>query len=189
MNDDVTPQKKRGRKPSGAKSAAVGLRVVGGTTATVLPLLAGRGRNADGLTAQMEAFAQAIAGGASSQAEAYRSAYNAEGMIPHTVQNEASKLMGRPAIAARVNALVGAKQAGKLHDCGETRRLVARELLSRINDPKASPAVQLRALELLGRTVAMFVDRVEEVVVDADQGADAVQGALEVRLAKLLKAG
>lgn len=153
------------------------------------PLLAGRGRNAHGLTTQMEAFAQAIAAGAKSQADAYRQAYDTQGMKPETVQNEASKLMARPAIAARVNALVAEKQALALHDAKETRRLVERELLARISDPKMPPAVQLRALELLGKTVAMFTDRIEDAPPGAEQGADAVAEALEARLSRLLQAG
>ena len=190
---------KRGRKPKAAKAAAAkptaapGLRVVAGTDAPqpapVVPLLAGRGRNADGLTAQQEAFAQAIAAGASSQADAYRKAYNAQDMAADTVHNHASRLMARTEIRARVNALVAAKQASALHDAGETRRLVIRELLARIHDPKASAAVQLRALELLGRTAAMFTDRVEQESVVADQDADALSAALEARISKLAQAG
>lgn len=187
--------KTRGRK-SRIKGGMqpVGLRVVAGQDVqqpgeVVQPLLAGRGRNAHGLTAQMEAFAQAIAAGASSQAEAYRQAYNAQDMAADTVHNHASRLMARAEIRARVNAIVAAKQAAALHDAGETRRLVTRELLARMSDPKNPPAVQLRALELLGKTVAMFTDRVEEAQVTADQGADAVQDALETRLARLLQAG
>lgn len=184
---------RRGRKPRNGGEATPSLRVVAGIDTPqgerVVPLMAGRGRNADGLTAQQEAFAQAIAAGAKSQSDAYRSAYDTAGMKPETVQNEASRLMARPEIAARVNAIVAAKQAQALHDAGETRRLVTRELLARISDPKNPPAVQLRALELLGKTVAMFTDRVEEAPPGADQGADAVQDALEARLAKLLQAG
>lgn len=184
----------RGRKPKGDASQVQGLRVVAGTEVqqpgeVVQPLLAGRGRNAHGLTAQMEAFCQAIAAGAKSQADAYRAAYNAQDMAADTVHNHASRLMARAEIRARVNAIVAAKQAAALHDAGETRRLVTRELLARINDPRNPPAVQLRALELLGRTCAMFTDRVEEAQVTADQGADAVQDALEARLARLLQAG
>lgn len=197
MDDKGKPEGERkttrGRKPRNGGEGSPSLRVVAGIDTPqgerVVPLMAGRGRNADGLTAQMEAFAQAIAAGAKSQADAYRAAYDTAGMKPETVQNEASRLMARPMIAARVNAIVAAKQAAALHDAGETRRLVTRELLARISDPKNPPAVQLRALELLGKTVAMFTDRVEEAAVTADQGADAVQDALEARLAKLLQAG
>ena len=184
---------KKTRKGRKAAPHAAGLRVVAGGDAKpgerVIPLLAGRGRNAHGLTAQQEAYAQAIADGARTQSEAYRQAYDAAGMSMEAVNNEASKLMARPEIAMRVNALVAAKQAVKLHDAGETRRLVTRELLARINDPKAPPAVQLRAIELLGKTVAMFTDRVESEAVTADQGADAVEQALQERLSRILQAG
>lgn len=56
------------------------------------------------LTAKQEAFAQAVAGGAS-QADAYRSAYNATAMKPETVQNSAYKLVLNGEVTARVKEL------------------------------------------------------------------------------------
>lgn len=192
MTGEGEKKTKRGRKPKAAP-ATPSLRVVAGTDAPqpapVVPLLAGRGRNADGLTAQMEAFCQAMADGAVSQSAAYRKAYPCVGMSPRAVNTEAHRLMQRPQIVRRINALVQAKQAMALHDAGETRRLVVRELLARIHDPKAPPAVQLRALELLGKTAAMFTDRVEQQDVTADQDADAIAAALEARISKLSQAG
>lgn len=196
MDDKGKPEGERkttrGRKPrNGGEDATPSLRVVAGTEVgeVMQPLAAGQARNAHGLTARMEAFCEAMAAGAKTQTDAYRAAYDVEGMSAKAIHTEASALMRRPEIVRRINALVQAKQAQALHDAGETRRLVTRELLARISDPKNPPAVQLRALELLGKTVAMFTDRVEEAPPGADQGADAVQDALEARLAKLLQAG
>jgi hypothetical protein len=86
-------------KPKGGKPA---LSVV--PQAEVVHLAKGQGRNAYGLTSKQEAFCQGVGSRGETLAVAYRSAYDAENMLPHTVHNEACKLMGRPDIAARVNA-------------------------------------------------------------------------------------
>lgn len=56
------------------------------------------------LTAKQEAFAQAIADGMS-QAEAYRTAYDAENMQDSSIYVEASKLIDNPNVAQRVKEL------------------------------------------------------------------------------------
>lgn len=56
------------------------------------------------LTAKQEAFAQAIADGLG-QADAYRMAYNAEGMKDSSVYPQASKLMKNPKVATRIGEL------------------------------------------------------------------------------------
>ena len=56
------------------------------------------------LTAKQEAFAQAIADGMG-QADAYRMAYDAEGMKDSTVYPKASRMMNEGKIRARVDEL------------------------------------------------------------------------------------
>lgn len=56
------------------------------------------------LTAKQEAFAQGIADGLG-QADAYRMAYDADGMKDESVYPQASKLMKNPKIATRVAEL------------------------------------------------------------------------------------
>ena len=56
------------------------------------------------LTAKQEAFAQAIADGMG-QADAYRMAYDAEGMKDNTIYPLASKLMNNNKVATRVSEL------------------------------------------------------------------------------------
>ncbi len=56
------------------------------------------------LTAKQEAFAQAIADGMN-QADAYRTAYDAENMADTSVYVEASKLIDNPNVAQRVKEL------------------------------------------------------------------------------------
>jgi len=56
------------------------------------------------LTAKQESFAQAIADGMN-QADAYRTAYDAENMADTSVYVEASKLIDNPNVAQRVKEL------------------------------------------------------------------------------------
>ena len=56
------------------------------------------------LTSKQEAFAQAVAGG-SSQADAYRSAYQAEKMKPEVLYVTASQLASDPKVSIRVTEL------------------------------------------------------------------------------------
>ena len=56
------------------------------------------------LTAKQEAFAQAIADGLG-QADAYRMAYDAEGMADSTIYPKASRLMSNSKVVARVDEL------------------------------------------------------------------------------------
>lgn len=65
------------------------------------------------LTAKQEAFAQAIADGMG-QADAYRSAYDAEGMKDDSIYPIASKLMSNHKIATRVAELKSQLQSKQL---------------------------------------------------------------------------
>ena len=58
----------------------------------------------DKLTAKQEAFAQAIADGLG-QADAYRMAYDAEGMADSTIYPKASRMMNEGKIRTRVDEL------------------------------------------------------------------------------------
>ncbi|MGL4639753.1 MAG: terminase small subunit [Shewanella sp.] len=56
------------------------------------------------LTAKQEAFAQGIADGLG-QADAYRMAYDADGMKDESIYPQASKLMKNPKVATRIGEL------------------------------------------------------------------------------------
>ena len=62
------------------------------------------------LTAKQEAFAQAVADGLT-QADAYRSAYDAGKMKAETVQSKASILMANGMVRARVDSLKAALES------------------------------------------------------------------------------
>ena len=113
-----------------------------------------------GLTAKQEAFAQGVAQGMT-LADAYRNAYDAENMKEASIYTEASLLMDRPKIAQRVNGLLQAREERTLHDQARLKRLVLERLHSEALNAESDSA-RIRALELLGKSIAMFTDRVEQ---------------------------
>ena len=113
-----------------------------------------------GLTAKQEAFSQAVAKG-ETLSDAYRKAYNTENMKEGTLWSEASKLMDNPKVITRVNAIQKAQEERTLHDSARLKRLVLERLHREALD-SPSDAARVRALELLGKSIAMFTDRVEQ---------------------------
>jgi hypothetical protein len=171
----------------GRKKAKPNLSLV---PAVVVPLAKGSGKDANGLTAKQEAFCQGVGARGETLAAAYRAAYDASGMTPANVHNEAYKLMLRPEIASRVNALVREKQAKTSHDAARIRSHVIERLHSESINPDNPPAARVRALELLGKldVVGAFRERVEAETKQA--APDDIAATLEARLKALLaKAG
>jgi len=136
----------------------------------------------DGLTAKQEAFAQEVAKG-STLADAYRKAYNTEKMKPSSVWNNASQLMQRTQVAHRVEAIQQAMEQSSLHDTARLKRLVLERLHVEATNEDNSDASRVRSLELLGKTVAMFSDRVEQV--ETSRSASEIEQELLNRLAEL----
>lgn len=159
------------------------LRLVEG--GNVVPLAKGQGKGAEGLTVKQLAFCDNMAENMTG-ADAYRKAYNAENMAPHTIHNEACKLLARPDITARINALIERKRMKSSHDAARIKASVIERLQIEANDIKNPASVRVRALELLGKMtdVSLFTDRIETKAVD-DRSADAIKEELQQRLAKL----
>ena len=128
-------------------------------TDTRLQVVAGQSVKG-GLTAKQEAFAQGVADG-KTLADAYRGAYNTENMKDSTVWTEASLLMDNPKVIARVQGIQEAREEKSLHDNARLKRLVLERLHHEATEAQSDSA-RIRALELLGKSVAMFTDRVEQ---------------------------
>jgi hypothetical protein len=175
-------------KPKGRGKVKPALSVVPGSV--VVPLAKGQGKDENGLTAKQEAFCQGVGSRGDTLAASYRAAYDASGMTPANVHNEAYKLMLRPEIASRVNALVREKQAKTSLDAARIRSHVIERLHSESINPDNPPAARVRALELLGKldVVGAFRERVETETKQA--APDDIAATLEARLKALLaKAG
>ncbi|MFN7340154.1 MAG: hypothetical protein ACK5VI_03620 [Opitutia bacterium] len=138
---------------------------------------------------KQEAFCQAMASGLyPSQSAAYRVAYDAEDMLPTSINCEASKIMSNPNIAQRIEELKALKQAGERLDSAKIRAHVIARLHIESLDPDSSPASRIRALELLGKLggVGAFERQAEDNSLPQD--ADTVTKALRERLEALAKA-
>ena len=120
------------------------------------------------LTVQQQRFVQSIIAG-KGKSESYREAYNSTGN-DMTVAVSASKLLKNPKVRSAIAAASDTMQNNVIQDSVRTRQYVMEQLLAKCRDGKTE-ATQLKALELMGRAVSMFSDRVEQTVehIDADR--------------------
>lgn len=119
------------------------------------------------LTPKMRTFAKLVAKGFS-PSESYRRSYDCSNSTSVTVSANACRLLKDP----RVNAIVELARESEdiVSDPVALRLHVMRHLLNHANTMKTE-SNQIRALELLGKTVGMFTDRVETKVevIDPEQ--------------------
>ena len=106
------------------------------------------------LTGKQKSFADFIASGGS-LTDSYRHAYNADNMKPHTVRCEASLLMAHPGVTARVETRRALNERALIACSVSDKDKVLTKLRDMV-DNGDSHANQLRAVELLGRTVGIF---------------------------------
>lgn len=177
--DDDTPKRKRPVIP-GAKPAP-GARVKAETG--VYPG-ANRSTVRGGLTAKQEAFCRAVIRG-ETQADAYREAYNAEGMSNHTIHTEASILMTNPKVAKRVKEGLEAKEVRERHDASRIRAHIEERLWIESKSAETA-AARLKAVELLGKLdhVGAFKERTELETTD-NREPEEIEDRLSRRLAEL----
>ena len=133
------------------------------------------------LTMKQEQFAAAIVEG-KTHADAYRQAYDASGMKDGTVWSEAARLMRRPHVTARVEELRAKAEAVR------QGLLISREeaILARLEHEALTAktdAARIRALELLGRHVGLFAERIE--VEQVERSAADLEAAIKARLERL----
>ena len=114
------------------------------------------------LTAKQQAFASLIAQGHSPK-EAYRKAYDVRSDNDATAITAANKLMRDSRIIALTSSVFESVKENIIQDAVATRRHVMTELFKHAEDAKQD-AIKLKALELMGRAVGMFTDKVEQKV-------------------------
>ena len=129
------------------------------------------------LTAKQEAFCQAIVSG-KSQADAYRSAYNAGKMKPETVQRNAHTLAKNSKVATRIDAIRAPVIEKAIEKAGVDKAWVMSKLVKVVDmGMQAEPVIDSegastgeykqnlpaanKALELIGKELMMFIDRSE----------------------------
>ena len=141
----------------------------------------------DRLTEKQEAFCQLVAKG-KMLAEAYREAGYMPNGSDKTQWEAASRLMSSNSkVIARVKAL----QA----DMEQDRRTIERRreewVLKRLTqeaDQAETDGARIRAIELVGRTIGMFTDRIEQTD-DAERSASDIEADLRKRLDRLMGDG
>jgi len=142
---------------------------------------------ADKLTPKQERFAQLVAGG-KTYADAYREAYSATGK-DSTAHSEGSRLMKNPQISTRCEQITEQKHRAISRKAVTDRELVVGKL-RRWTEDGIDPTTgdeptqaQLTAAQLLGRTVALFSDKVEQVT--TERTAEEVAAEIQKRLQKV----
>ena len=133
----------------------------------------------DMLTRKQENFACAIADGAD-RSSAYRSAYDADQMTAPAIWTEASRLGRNPKVALRVDELKAeAEQVRQTMLVGREEAILAQ--LEKEALGAKSDSARIRAIELLGRHLGLFVDR-NEVKNLTDRTADDIEADIRARL-------
>jgi len=191
-NNDGKPKRGRAKtaKPH-LKVVATGSEAESAVTGETQPEKA-RGRKAcrksaiqaNGLTAKQEAFAQAVFDG-ENFSDAYRQAYDAENMSNASIHRQAHELAYSPKVSARLEQLSREKEhERRMQRVSRADRTLQKleEIALRPGDPDGT---QVRALELLGKTMGLFVDRVETED-KTERDAETIRRDLEERLSRLL---
>lgn len=133
-----------------------------------------------GLTEKQEAFVQAIVAG-NSFATAYREAYNTDGMADGTIHSEASKLGSNPKITARLNQIRAQKEQERRAVALSRDEYVLNKLKRIIDNEDEPTAARVRSLELMGKTIGLFVDRVETED-KTDQSIEDIEARIKAKL-------
>ena len=144
-------------------------------------------KNEAPLTIKQRAFvSEIVKGKLGSYKEAYAKVYDVTltkaGKVPKWVEVEASKLVASPKIALSIRDAIERKEQSLTASALRTKNYVV-ERLFRESQDAPSDASRVRALELLGKTVAMFSDVVEERGVR--ESAD-IERDIEAKLERLL---
>lgn len=113
-------------------------------------------------TARQKAFASLIIQGHSPR-EAYEKAYEVKTDNVASHAASANKLLKNSSVSALVESLWQSSRENLVNDAIATRRHVMEELLKHSQEAKQE-GTKLKALELMGRAVGMFTDKVEQKI-------------------------
>jgi hypothetical protein len=112
------------------------------------------------LTANQRAFAEHLAAGMN-QTEAYIKAYQVRTTNRNVISINASRLARDNRISMLLESFTDSIAARVVEDATRTRRYVLEELHGHASNVQRTPTEKLRALELMGRAIGMFTDKVE----------------------------
>lgn len=137
----------------------------------------------DRLTGKQETFAQLVAKG-SMLVEAYREAGYMPNGSDKTQWEAASRLMANSKVLARVKAIQADIEADRRTIERRREEYVLKRLQEEAEQADTDGA-RVRALELMGKTIGMFTDRVETDD-KAERSASDIENDLRQKLERLL---
>ena len=151
------------------------------TQATAQPSRSGKDP-LTGLTEKQESFAQYVVREGATYADAYRRAYDCTGSNPSTIYSEAAKLAKRPHIATRMSDI-----ALEIHEENRAQRTsrgerIIRQLENLMLNAQTD-AAKIRAAELLGKTIGLYRDVVEDGT-ETNQSIAELQAEIERIMAR-----
>jgi len=131
------------------------------------------------LTARMIHFVNLLVSG-NDHITAYSTAYDVSGSTRATIIGNANRLMRDSRITMQLESVLEATKQNVVESDASARRYVMQKLFDKVNEAEVSESGQLRALELIGKAVGMFTDRVETTVEQVD--TDSLKKELESHL-------
>ena len=114
------------------------------------------------ITAKQHLFASLIIQGAAPR-DAYRKAYNCLSANEGTIAVSANRLLNDPKVSVLIHSGLDKREENLVSDAVATRRHVMTQLLAHAENMK-SEGSKLKALELIGKAVGMFTDKVETTI-------------------------
>jgi len=135
------------------------------------------------MTAKMSAFASNIVQGMSPN-DAYRRAYDCSNMGEASIVSEANRLLKDPRITLLLESFWKTLKENVIADQQATRRHIMSELFEHAERKTERTSDRLKALELMGRAVGMFTDKIESKTEEVN--VDSLKKELESSL-ELLK--
>ena len=142
------------------------------------------GKEEKPLTGKQEAFAKLVAGGAV-LSDAYRECYAADSMKDSTVWSEACRLAQNPKVSARIKDIQADMEADR-RTIERRREEWVLKRLSEEADQADNASSRIRALELVGKTIGMFTDRVEQSDT-TERSASDIERELRAKLERLAR--
>ena len=139
------------------------------------------------LTAKQEAFVRAILRGAGSHSEAYREAYETDGMSKSTIHREAFNVMENPKVAARIKA-GQAVIAGKISRTEASRRDLVLERLEKFGkDGSTATGPMVAATVALAKTIPGLMSDTTRTIDETPAEPAEILAEIEQRLNRLAK--
>ena len=140
------------------------------------------------LTIKQRAFVNEIVKGKlGSYKEAYAKVYDVQltktGKIPKWVEVEASRIVANPKISLSIQRAIERKETSLTASALRTRNYVI-ESLYKESKESDSDSTRVRALELLGKSVALFTDVTEE---RKSRDTEEIEKDIEAKLEQLLQ--